>query len=255
MLSSQLLEAVFQVAETLPQNSLENVATVLETETILSPALRGRVLSIVALSQERALIATLLTVWKQEKASPSPVSVASALRSAAYTQRALRQEEQIDLVWTGPTIGMVWRRTDQALFEVIQAAQKELLLVTFAAYKVPLLIDALRHAIERGVTIRFVAESAEESGGKVQVAPAKAFADIEQYIRFFIWPPEKRSANSYGKTGSLHAKCALADETLLLISSANLTDHAMLLNMEIGLLVNGGPMPRQVKHHFAQLVA
>lgn len=252
MLSSRLLEAIFRTAETLPQASLENVASVLETEATLSPTLRGRVLSSVALSQERVLLSALLREWEDEKSTPTAITIAAALRSAAYTQAALKKEEQIDLVWTGPTVGTVWRRTDQALLQVIQSAQHELLLVTFAAYRMPLLLEALRQAIHRGVEIRFVAEA--EDTGKVQLDPAKAFADLSTRMRFFIWPREKRIEDGFGKFGSLHAKCALADENLLLVSSANLTDHAMLLNMEIGLLVSGGPLPCQVKHHFARLI-
>lgn len=253
MLSSRLLEAIFRTAETLPQTSLENMASVLETDTLLSPSLRARVLNSVALSQERVLLSALLREWEQEASTAMAITIAAALRSAAYTQAALKKEEQIDLVWTGPTVGTVWRRTDQALLQVIQSAQYELLLVTFAAYRMPLLLEALRQAIQRGVEIRFVAEA--EDTGKVQQDPAKAFTDIAARMRFFIWPREKRIEDGSGKFGSLHAKCALADENLLLVSSANLTDHAMLLNMEIGLLVSGGPLPRQVKHHFLQLIS
>lgn len=253
MLSSRLLDAVFRVVEMLPQNSTNNVAMVLESAVALSDSLRGRALSAVALPQERSVLTPLLTAWEGD--APPPVAVAAALRSAAYTHATIKREQQIELVWTGPTVGMVWRRTDQALLQVIQAAQRELLLVTFAAYKMPLLLGALRQAIGRGVKVCFVAESAEASGGKVSVDPANALADLADQMRFFIWPREKRIEDASGKYGSLHAKCALADEKLLLVSSANLTNHAMLLNMEIGLLVHGGLMPRQVKHHFDQLVS
>jgi len=40
--------------------------------------------------------------------------------------------------------------------------------------------------------------------------------------------------------GSLHVKCAVADASVALISSANLTDYTMSLNMELGVLVKGG---------------
>lgn len=255
MLSSLLLEAIFRVAETLPPISLDNVVKELETASALSTSLQSRILNAVALSQERALLAALLAAWKGEEVPSMPVAVAAALRSAGYTYATLKRQEQIDLVWTGPVVGMAWRRTDQALLQVIQAAQQELLLVTFAAYKTPLLLDALRRALDRGVKVSFVAESSEASGGKVSVDPAKAFADLAHRMRFYIWPRDKRIEDASGKIGSLHAKCALADEHLLLVSSANLTDHAMLLNMEIGLLVSGGLMPSQVKHHFTQLMS
>ena len=37
------------------------------------------------------------------------------------------------------------------------------------------------------------------------------------------------------------------------LSSANLTGYAMTLNMEMGLLVRGGPLPVQVESHLEQL--
>jgi phosphatidylserine/phosphatidylglycerophosphate/cardiolipin synthase-like enzyme len=66
---------------------------------------------------------------------------------------------------------------------------------------------------------------------------------------------EKRETDALGNFGSLHAKCALADEEVLLVSSANLTDHALALNMEMGLLVQGGELVSQVRRHFMQMIA
>jgi phosphatidylserine/phosphatidylglycerophosphate/cardiolipin synthase-like enzyme len=48
---------------------------------------------------------------------------------------------------------------------------------------------------------------------------------------------------------------AVADGKTLLISSANLTEHAMTLNMEMGILVSGGEWPGRVVQHFQQLIA
>jgi len=37
--------------------------------------------------------------------------------------------------------------------------------------------------------------------------------------------------------------------------SANFTEHAMELNMELGLLLHGGGLPAQVASHFDGLIA
>ena len=42
-----------------------------------------------------------------------------------------------------------------------------------------------------------------------------------------------------GRLGSLPAKVAVADGATLLISSANFTEYAMTLNMELGVLIRG----------------
>ena len=254
LLSSPMLEAIFCTVEALPQSSIENICAVLEAETTLSPSGRTRLLQSVALTQERVVVTALLGVWLQEATLPEPALIAASLRSAAYTRATMRREQTLELVWTGPSSGMSFRRTDQALLQVIRAARHELLLVTFAAYKIPLLSAAIRQAIERGVTVRFVAESAESSGGKVAFNAANAFYDLARQIEFYVWPREKREKDAFGNFGSLHAKCALADEELMLVSSANLTDHALALNIEMGVLIHGGSLTKQVRKHFVHLI-
>jgi phosphatidylserine/phosphatidylglycerophosphate/cardiolipin synthase-like enzyme len=54
---------------------------------------------------------------------------------------------------------------------------------------------------------------------------------------------------------TLHAKCALADDRALLVSSANFTADALGINMELGLLVEGGGAPPTVRAHFCRLMS
>ncbi|MDA8379927.1 MAG: phospholipase D-like domain-containing protein [Actinomycetota bacterium] len=54
---------------------------------------------------------------------------------------------------------------------------------------------------------------------------------------------------------SLHAKGAIADDRLAFVTSANLTEYALDRNIELGLLVRGGEVPRQLARHFDRLVA
>ena len=70
----------------------------------------------------------------------------------------------------------------------------------------------------------------------------------------YVWPQEMRPTDEAGHHGSLHAKCAVADDEYLFVSSANLTGYALTLNMELGLLVRGGPAPRTITAHFARLI-
>jgi phosphatidylserine/phosphatidylglycerophosphate/cardiolipin synthase-like enzyme len=68
------------------------------------------------------------------------------------------------MVWTGPTFrGTALRRTDQALLELIPEARTSIIVVTFAAYKVPLVSDALLEAAGRGVEIMLILECSDES--------------------------------------------------------------------------------------------
>jgi len=38
------------------------------------------------------------------------------------------------------------------------------------------------------------------------------------------------------------------------LSSANFTEYAFTINMELGLLVTGGKLPAQVERHFERLI-
>lgn len=53
---------------------------------------------------------------------------------------------------------------------------------------------------------------------------------------------------------SLHIKCAIADAKHLFIYSANLTEYALTLNMEMGLLVHSQELATQVLEHIECLI-
>jgi len=57
-----------------------------------------------------------------------------------------------------------------------------------------------------------------------------------------------------GKPGILHVKCAVADGHWLFLSSANLTAYAFTVNMELGLLMRGSPLPDMVESHFDRMI-
>ena len=54
--------------------------------------------------------------------------------------------------------------------------------------------------------------------------------------------------------GRVRAKVAVADGKVCFITSANLTGHAMEQNMEAGVLLSGGQIPRLLHDHLQALV-
>jgi phosphatidylserine/phosphatidylglycerophosphate/cardiolipin synthase-like enzyme len=70
----------------------------------------------------------------------------------------------------------------------------------------------------------------------------------------YVWPRDKRPTDAAGRYGSLHAKCAVADEAAVLVSRANLTEYALHLNMELGLLMRGGDLPGHLVGHLRRLI-
>ena len=171
--------------------------------------------------------------------------LASALEAAAYQAVRQRSLGAVELVWTGPsspTDGM--RGTEQVILDVIRNARVSLDIVVFAAYKVPLLSNAIKEACQRGVRVRFVLESKEESDGKVTFDAAPALGTSGGHIaEVYVWPQRLRKRNERGQHGALHAKFVVADSATLFVSSANLTEHAMSLNLELGVLIHGGAEP------------
>lgn len=142
------------------------------------------------------------------------------------------------------------RRTDQALLQLIQDAERSLHIVSFAVYKVEIITKALVAAAERGVTIAIYLETPDASEGKMTYDTIHALGrEAAEHSQIYVWPKAKRPLSADGKHGSMHAKIGLADGRQLLLSSANLTEYAMTLNMETGILISGGsaPVQRQLK--------
>lgn len=217
---------------------------------------RQQMLKVTPQPSFEALIEELAAVWRTHTNEVSPESVAFALLAAAATSQHYREFQSVELVWTGPGVMEVpLRRTDQALLEVIDAAQRQLLVVSFAVYKIPEVTQALIRAFERDVDLRICVEAPGSSGQRMAYDTVKALGqDMQQRAEIYIWPRDQRPTDPAGKSGSLHAKCAVADDQLLFISSANLTNYAMNLNMELGTLIHGGPLPAMVAKHFARLM-
>ena len=159
-----------------------------------------------------------------------------------------------ELVWTGPiTVDATWRRTDAALLEVIQSARHSLWLVTFAVHGGQILRGALAHAAARGVQISFVCET--QNSGKIRVDNREKVRDLlPASAAIYEWPTNKRGRNQDGNFGTLHAKIAVADHDLALISSANLTDCALDFNLESGVLLRGA-LAAKIAEQLEQLVA
>jgi phosphatidylserine/phosphatidylglycerophosphate/cardiolipin synthase-like enzyme len=253
----KLIIAAVRLAERLPAGTLQSLAlAVADTPGGDWETMRHRALQVVPQPEARALVGDFLGTWRLSAAAVTPLEGGLILRTAAVTTRTMREAQSVELVWTGPVIGSVsMRRTDQALLQVINSAKHSLLIVSFAVYKIPAIAAALVRAAGRGVSIRICVEAPEPSGQKMAYDTIKALGtEVAQSATIYVWPSDKRPADGKGHTGVLHAKCAVADDHLLFISSANLTDHALNLNIELGTLIYGGTEPGTVVTQFDRLV-
>lgn len=202
------------------------------------------------------LFSEVMTTWRQEEPAADLPQLGRALLASCATSSEERRRQQLDLVWSGPGLtSTTLRSTGPALIELIESAQESVYLVTFAAYKVPAVADALAAAEGRGVRVVFVVESDEADGGKVDFDPVPHLrASGLQRAEVYIWPQEQRLRDERGRYGSLHAKFAVADRLRMLVSSANLTEFAFNLNIELGVLIKGGHGPAEAAGHLDELI-
>lgn len=193
-------------------------------------------------------LATLISAWQRVEIPPTELAAMLTAATAAY-HRA-KTEQDIELVWTGPSSKLVaTRKTEQALLHVIDAAQARLFVTSFVAYDVPSIMAALRKAIDRGVEVSMLLESSDRHGGGVSMDVIGKMREALPAARIYFWG-EKGESYAGGK---VHAKVAVCDEVICFISSANLTGHAMEKNMEVGVLIRGGSVPTKLQNHLEAL--
>jgi cardiolipin synthase A/B len=183
--------------------------------------------------------------------SVSAEELASMLLAAVHVFTKASNEQSAELVWTGPTTPFVAaRRTEQALLQVINVANSALFITSFVAYDVSSIVKALNAACERGVVISMLLESSQDHGGSINIDVIGKMRTLVPTAQLYAWR-DKADAFSDGR---VHAKVAVADGSTCFITSANLTRYAMDKNMEAGVLISGGRIPKLLDKHLRSLV-
>jgi len=177
------------------------------------------------------------------------VSAAAYLRGVAAGYELRSAQVQVETVWSGPSSHSVpVRASAQVLIEVVGEAQTELVLMTYSARSYPPLAAALSAAVARGVAVAVVVETLAGAGSALNGSePAMAFAGIPG-VQLWHWPADRRTERG----AKMHAKVAVADRRVLLVTSANLTQSGVGKNLEAGLLVRGHT-PSRVAEHIDEL--
>lgn len=196
----------------------------------------------------------LRRAWAAVGQVPPSNELATLLRGVAYATAAERTARSVELVWSGPSVlGSTFRSTEPALLELISTARHDVYVVAFAAYRVPAVAAALQAALARGVRVVFVLET--DHSGKVSFSPLPFLQDGgARAAEVYYWPQNMRKRDARGRHGTLHAKFAVADRQRLLVSSANLTEFAFELNIELGVLLRGGSAPSEAAAHLDDLI-
>ena len=200
-----------------------------------------------------SMVDRLENAWRAAE-GVEPRQVASALRAASKTAAIREARGSVELVWSGPSTGLVpIRHTEQVLCEVIESARHRIFLVSFVAYEVETIMKALKTAIGRNVSIDVLLEASKDHGGKVTVDSVGTMKEKIPDANVNVWTADGGKMPDGRPIGSVHAKCAVTDGRIAFLTSANLSEAAMERNMELGVLVRGGHLPEELHRHLEAL--
>ena len=180
--------------------------------------------------------------------------LAGILLGAAAGIEAERAAENVELVWSGPNLGFVpTRRSEQVLVGLIESARETLHLLSFVLYSVPGVEAAIEAALDKGVKVSMLIETEKNDGTDGFRKTAERLKTNHPRMALYHWPISNRDDG--GSFASMHGKCFVADGKRAFITSANLTAAALDRNIEIGVVIEGGNVPAQVKQQFDAMVS
>lgn len=241
-----LLDAITEVVTLVPREKVAAIAGRIRNA-------KSKAISLTDFESTHQVAVALHRLKKSWQASEvSAGELAAMLAASSHTIDKINAEQSLELVWTGPTTPFVSaRRTEQALLQVIESARKSLFITSFVAYDVSSIIDALNHACERCVAVSILLESSQLHGGSISIDVIGKISALVPDAKLYVW---QNKASEF-TDGRVHAKVAIADSKICFITSANLTGFAMERNMEAGLLITGGRVPKSLADHLNSLVA
>ena len=249
-----IVEAATALASSLPTSTVETVAAAILTSSTSS--LKAEIAKRVPHHHHRDQALDFVDCWRTEASDIDANVVGIALETAALSEQKHRDSQSVELVWTGPDGGGIpFRRTEQAILQLLDSAQERITLVSYSVYSIPNIAKSLVKAAQRGVKLTVIVETPHKLGGENTYNTLRALGpEIEACSSVFYWPVESRKLSQTNKPAKLHVKCAVADGEWLFLSSANLTQQAFTINMELGMLVRGGTMPSRVEQQFDRLI-
>ncbi|MFH8681259.1 DISARM system phospholipase D-like protein DrmC [Streptomyces lydicus] len=235
MISLETLAA--ELAERLPSTDIEQIAHACRAGRAGLRVLEAQVAGIAV----RAACRSLRSHLSEDSDGPY---AAGLLLGAAHANRRHKAAHRVDVVWTGPASHVQTSRLTSAVVdELVNSAQREIMLVSYASHPLKSLSDALAAAANRGVEVTLLLE---------QPADNPKFHSIPDFFDLSAtrlrWPFEFRESGA-----SLHAKIIVVDRMIALVGSANLTSYAFEKNLECGILLRDPDYARAIASHLGSL--
>ena len=245
-----LWEVVAELAVELHPERVSSLAS--QISTISTCADFSKIRGKISPNVDTRLLNLLESKWTKHS-SVMPSEIAAALVTSALTSEIASSRGSVEMVWTGPTTGLVpIRHTEQVLREVIEYATTKLIIVSFVAHDVPGVLSALNRAVARNVSVDILVESSQNSHSKIRVDSVPKMKTAVPGANLYIW--DQTAVANTAAVGVVHAKCAVADGEIAFITSANLTTAAMEKNVELGVLIKGGSITSSLDAHLTSLI-
>lgn len=247
-----LAGAVEDLVHELSEDFVRRFVALLQSHESLSDVTPARIMREVANDAASDRLTQFVRHFQQIGTSFSPASIAFGIDCALATRHRCTMEQSVDIVWTGPgPSSLSMRRSAAVLLELIRSARSDIVIMSFAAFRIADALASFCEAAERGVTLYFVLESEEDSDGRYSQNGESPYGSLRSHprVKFFRWPLEKRPRHAL-----LHAKAVIVDRRQALVTSANLTENAISANIEIGVLIRGGDAPCVLHDHIVSLV-
>lgn len=137
--------------------------------------------------------------------------------------------------WMGSGIGSI----ESALERLFREAQQEITLSVFSiSTATDRLFNWMEGALTRGVNVRIVVNRLESQSPPV-VARLRRLGSVYPHFHLYAFVATVDA--------DLHAKAVVADRHLALIGSSNLSRRGLLVNHEMGVLIEGAAAATAVK--------
>src|SRR5215469_17296439 len=146
----RLLPAIIELVSNSPPDKTEQLAQ--SVRRLSGPNEAGSLGVWATNPVARMRLTNLVAAW--QRTTIPAVELAGMLMGASVAYHIAKGEQEIELVWTGPSSKLIaTRKTEQALLQVINAAKSRLFITSFVAYNVTSIMTALLRAVERSVEV------------------------------------------------------------------------------------------------------
>ncbi len=175
-----------------------------------------------------------------------------ALLAALHTGLLMLREKEsglCSLSWSGPVEAPAGNIPERMLLDLVNGAQKDLLLAGFPGCP-PFLEEPLKNALERGVRVRIVMDTRDEPR-KAVLRRASALQKLLPGALLCHWPPKKRPKEARGLP-VMAAACAASEKGLIM--GGGLSGEGACAGIEPLIGYSGREKAREMLEHFDSLI-